>query len=340
MLSIKDMVVQEKDNIKVSVIILTYFHEDYIIQAIDSVLSQITDYKYEIIISDDGSTDNTVGILKKYKSNYPEKIKLLIHDKNIGLTNNQYEARCIARGKYILALSGDDYWIDKKKIQKQVDFMDNNPQFIAVTTVIEQRYDNDVEGQKQYPKKLLRGKGFYLRQFLHNCNYPTHGSMMKNLYLSDEGKKYMGLIPQFSPYIDDLTESILLLKLSPIFVLNQCTYVYRVNRDTSGKNNFNSINSFFSSYKKHIELMNAISLKFGDNLHLRQRYAKLIAMGLLRGIKGRNLLFILKINQTIPPKAKKPFVNYTIEIIIEILRIFINVGMKIIFTKSRLNSDK
>lgn len=313
-----DLVGKEIDNIMVSIIILTYYHENYIKQAIASVLSQITDYKYEIIISDDGSKDNTVKILKEYETRYPNIIKLIIHGDNIGLTRNQFEARCAARGKYIVTLSGDDYWIDNYKLQKQVEFLENHPSYLGVATVVEMRYDNEVTGVRQYPDKKFRGKDFVLENFLKNHNFPTHGMMIHNLYLTDAGRDYMGLIKRFSNYIDDLSECILVLRISPIFILDFCTYAYRVNRNKEGKKNFNSINTFYTSYQKHIELLNSLFRYFG-NISLRRRYSRLVAKAYLHGLWDKKLPYIYELNKSIPLGAKIPYSLYCIEVISSIL---------------------
>ena len=115
--------------IKVSVSILSYNHEKFIIKAIDSVLKQKVDFNYEIIIGDDCSSDNTRAILKKYKDLYPEKISLILHPERYneipGRTNNITNIYA-CKGKYIALLDGDDYWIDEDKLQRQVDFLDDN----------------------------------------------------------------------------------------------------------------------------------------------------------------------------------------------------------------------
>jgi|AntDeeMinimDraft_5_1070356.scaffolds.fasta_scaffold00685_12 glycosyltransferase involved in cell wall biosynthesis len=118
--------------IKVSVSIITYNHESYIAKAIESVLNQKVDFKYEIIIGDDCSSDRTPEILKEYKKRYPEKIQLIMHPRrydNIPGRINNITNLYACRGKYIAMLDGDDYWISDDKLQKQADFLESNPDF-------------------------------------------------------------------------------------------------------------------------------------------------------------------------------------------------------------------
>jgi len=149
-----------KKEIKVSVLILTYNQQDYIAQAIESVLIQQTDYSYEIIIGDDGSTDNTRQICLEYKNKYPSIITLLFHEKNIGLLANFVSIVQAAKGKYIASCDGDDYWIDSFKIQKQVDFLENNQDYAFIHTGKKMLYNGAIvedkkNGYKQTMEELL-----------------------------------------------------------------------------------------------------------------------------------------------------------------------------------------
>lgn len=104
----------------ISVVMVTYNHERYIDQAIKSVLEQEVDGEIEILIGDDGSTDKTVDILDQYEKRYPNKIRLFKNRTNLGLSQNEYGLFIKAQGEYIAILEGDDYWIDKKKLEKQL----------------------------------------------------------------------------------------------------------------------------------------------------------------------------------------------------------------------------
>ena len=113
----------------VSVCIITYNHEKFIKRAIDSVLMQTTDYDVEIILGDDCSVDKTTIICQDYEKKY-NNVHLLKRDKNIGMNANWMDTIRSATGKYIALLEGDDYWIDKNKLQKQVDFLENNKDYV------------------------------------------------------------------------------------------------------------------------------------------------------------------------------------------------------------------
>jgi glycosyltransferase involved in cell wall biosynthesis len=117
----------------VSVTIITYNHELYIEQAIISVMAQVTNFPFEVIIHDDASTDNTQAIIKKYVQKYPQIIIPILQTENHWLGKGINATTTIvwpsAKGKYIAWLEGDDYWTDPYKLQKQVDFLEANPDF-------------------------------------------------------------------------------------------------------------------------------------------------------------------------------------------------------------------
>jgi glycosyltransferase involved in cell wall biosynthesis len=114
---------------KVSVSMITYNHEKFIAQAVESVLMQKANFEYELVIGEDCSTDNTRQILLEYQKKYPDKIRLLLPEKNLGMPKNAINTLQASRGQYIAALEGDDYWTDPLKLQKQVDFLEANPEY-------------------------------------------------------------------------------------------------------------------------------------------------------------------------------------------------------------------
>lgn len=111
----------------VSICCITYNQEKYIAEALDGFLIQKADFNYEIIIGDDCSTDNTRNIIEDYCDRYPGKIQLLKKEANEGAIKNILRTLNAAKGKYIAMCDGDDYWTDSRKLQMQVNFMENHP---------------------------------------------------------------------------------------------------------------------------------------------------------------------------------------------------------------------
>lgn len=112
---------------KVSIVCITYNHGTFIAKALDGFVSQKTDFPFEAIVADDFSNDNTRSIIAEYAKKYPNIIKPILREKNIGSLPNYVDALSRAEGQYLAICDGDDYWTDNLKLQKQVDFLDSNP---------------------------------------------------------------------------------------------------------------------------------------------------------------------------------------------------------------------
>jgi glycosyltransferase involved in cell wall biosynthesis len=114
---------------KLSICTITYNHGNYIRDALESFLSQNTNFDYEIIISDDCSTDNTLEIVESFALKYPGKFRIMRHEKNVGMIPNFKEAIDACTGKYVAICEGDDYWTEPNKLQRQVDILESHPEY-------------------------------------------------------------------------------------------------------------------------------------------------------------------------------------------------------------------
>jgi glycosyltransferase involved in cell wall biosynthesis len=126
------------DNIAVSIWCTAYNHEPFIRQCLDGFVIQQTNFQFEVIINEDASTDNTANIIREYEKKYPNIIKPIYQEENqysqkqINMLATFFSPR--ARGKYMAICEGDDCWTDPLKLQKQVDFLENNPDYGLVHT--------------------------------------------------------------------------------------------------------------------------------------------------------------------------------------------------------------
>jgi glycosyltransferase involved in cell wall biosynthesis len=124
----------------VSVVVATYQHVAFIRDCLEGILMQKVNFSIEIIVGEDESTDGTRAICIDYAEKYPDRIRLFLRDRRLSqLYNEKGELvkilnsnwnRMAARGKYMAWCEGDDYWIDPYKLQKQVNFLETNPDFI------------------------------------------------------------------------------------------------------------------------------------------------------------------------------------------------------------------
>ena len=167
---------EEKEKPLVSVLCCTYNHKDYIEKALNSILNQKLDFPMEIIVSDDASKDGTQEIIKKYAKKYPSIIKANLRSENVGVGENYYEALKEVSGKYLAICDGDDCWLDENKLQKQISFLENNPDYsICCSDVLWHYVNSDKKDEifkvKSYMPNKMRKKNGYSFSDLLNCRF-------------------------------------------------------------------------------------------------------------------------------------------------------------------------
>ena len=139
---------------KVSVAIITYNHEAFIAQAMESVLAQQTEFDFEMIVIDDHSTDATAEIVRRYQERHPARIRAFFHEKNQGPRKTMEEALLACAGEYIALLDGDDYWTSTHKLQQQAELLDNHPEMTLCFHPTLYRFD-DGEERLSHPRDRL-----------------------------------------------------------------------------------------------------------------------------------------------------------------------------------------
>ncbi|EDM38329.1 hypothetical protein PBAL39_01902 [Pedobacter sp. BAL39] len=157
------MTSNDTEELMLSICCITYNHEKYIEQSLESFLMQETTFKYEILIGEDYSTDATRALIEAYIKKYPGRINLITHEGNVGAIKNQLAVLAAANGKYIAMCDGDDFWTDVAKLQKQVDFLEKHPDYVICchhTEVI------DEQEQQVYCKKEREGMEFSYHDLL------------------------------------------------------------------------------------------------------------------------------------------------------------------------------
>lgn len=128
----------------VSVRMITYNQEEYISEAIESVLKQKVSFPYELIIGEDASTDGTAAIVDSYQKKYPDIIKVFHRPKNLGMKMNCRRTMQECYGKYVAVLAGDDYWNYEMKLQNQVEYLEQHEDVVATAHNV---YSIDKDGQ-------------------------------------------------------------------------------------------------------------------------------------------------------------------------------------------------
>lgn len=209
---------------KVSILCPTFNHGEYIHQALEGFLLQETKFPFQIVVHDDASSDNTAKVIRDYASRYPKIIKPIIQKENLvsrGISRTPY-VEPLLTGKFIALCEGDDYWIDPKKLQKQVDFMEKDPSIsmsfhpanviftgLSGKTSVRNVFPHETSFSLDYA--LIYGGGFY----------PTASSLLKN----EAYKFYLDL--EVRPAAGDTAIPVLAGKIGRIVYFDEVMSVYR-----------------------------------------------------------------------------------------------------------------
>ncbi len=212
----------------VSICCATYNHQKYIRDAIESFLMQKTTFPFEILIHDDASTDGTADIIREYEVKYPDIIKPIYQTENqYSRGINPYLAFVYprAQGKYIALCEGDDYWIDPLKLQKQVDFLEVNPDcslcFHASKSI---RNNNPEDFVIKRPKSIPNDNKFEMKHaILGGGGFMATNSMLFLRKHINERPEWMNRSPA-----GDLPLMLLLASNGKIGYIDDLMSVYRV----------------------------------------------------------------------------------------------------------------
>lgn len=112
---------------KASIVVLAYNHEQFLKEAIESLVTQLTSFSYEIVIAEDASPDNTRAAAIELQQRHPHLVRVLFSERNRGMNGNFRFAMSFCRGEYIAGCEGDDFWIDDNKLERQVSALERHP---------------------------------------------------------------------------------------------------------------------------------------------------------------------------------------------------------------------
>lgn len=172
--------------IMLSIMVPTYNQEEYIEQALDSILMQKTKYSYEVIVGEDVSTDNTRAVLKEYEKKHPGKLNVIYREKNLHkeFIDNFVDLSYRCKGKYMITLEGDDFWTDEYKIEKQIDFLESHPDYMAVAHNCMVVDENGNPKEVQYPD--CKSKNYSLLHFVWGIFPGQTTTVMHRNYITQE----------------------------------------------------------------------------------------------------------------------------------------------------------
>jgi glycosyltransferase involved in cell wall biosynthesis len=277
---VERILMEKIEPLQLSVCLITYKHENFIRQAIESILMQKLDFTWEIIIADDYSTDNTRAIILEYHEKHPELIRLVFQSENVGAGRNFVDLLNSAKGKYIAYLEGDDYWTDPFKLQKQFEILEINTSCSICYHSIMWVYDYQTSADKTAISNCgdqtistltdLINRGWFMR---------SSSLFFKNIKLPDGFDELI---------YGDYPLQILLANIGDIYYLNDCMSVYRQTKSGLAESFLGSMDivSVRSRLVKEIYLFDYL------NFQLNNTYFNLFQQKKIEAIKS--YLYLVK----------------------------------------------
>ncbi|WP_273150255.1 glycosyltransferase family 2 protein [Methylophaga thiooxydans] len=186
---------EDIDKPVVSICCITYNHEPYIEDALEGFLIQQTDFPFEILIHDDASTDATAEIIREYEGAYPKLIKPIYQIENqyskVKAMNPTFNYPR-AKGDFIALCEGDDYWTEKNKLQKQIDYLQSHKDYAMCSHNVRFEFDGVIEKRKNYTAKVIQDADF--EAILSNGLFIALNSIVFRKYLFEK-PDWLGQLP-------------------------------------------------------------------------------------------------------------------------------------------------
>lgn len=296
------------DCVKLSVIVLTYNHKKYIKRALDSILMQKVNFQYEILVSDDCSFDGTQDVLHTYEQKYENIFRIKYRKENVGATKNLYELLKASKGTYIAYLEGDDYWIDERKLQYQVDFLDTHQEYIGCA---HQCNIVDEEGKEfdGKPGWFSETEDFTLEEFQH-WKLPNQIAtwVHRNLFLTADFS--YRFIYQAHRMVGDRTLGLILSRFGNFYCSKKTMSCYRVVNCRSATN-WTSLQSCQLKYPEYDDYLFVTKLEqyakeeLKSKINLKNYKKHLYWIAAVKYLKNPNMsnfynvFFILKLSRRI-----------------------------------------
>jgi len=240
---------------KVSVCVTAFNLEKYIQETIESAVSQRTSFDYEIVVSDDASTDRTKEIVEVLCQKYPDKIRLISNPINLGLVGNFVQTLQACKGEYIALLDGDDRWTDTSKLQKQVEYLEKNPYFagcIHSCDIIDERGALVERAWFTIDKEIL----FQDDIFKMESTYPTSSLIFRSECLAKLPAWFS--FDSYKLKINDWILDLCITDGAPLAYMKDCMSAYRIRR--------NSIHSAISKVQQKINKVDACFALLRNNI--------------------------------------------------------------------------
>jgi glycosyltransferase involved in cell wall biosynthesis len=278
---------------KLSVMIITYNHERFIAQAIESVLVQRVNFNYEILVGEDCSIDRTRDIVMDLYRRHPDRIVPHLRNQNLGGPQNLISTLASCRGQYVALLEGDDYWTCEDKLQKQVDFLDAHPDYALCCHRVQILNGTGTGHTGVYPSVAA---GPYTVDNLLEVNFITTCSTMFR-------RKLLGPLPAWLCHETpgDWALFTLIARRGKIWLMDEVMAMYRVHSGGTwsslpGINQLREMTRMLKTLDKHLEFQHTNTIRrtvTRFHLELARQYLQMAIAARLNSKRlktGRNLI--------------------------------------------------
>lgn len=289
-----------------TVIIITYNQELYIEKALDSVMSQETDFNFIVKVFDDCSTDGAQEIIKKYAAKYPQKIEAFFNEKNLGGfgNGNVLKAMSSVDTKYFSILDGDDYWCDDNKLQTQLELMEKNPNLIgcghnSYLMKDGKTKDDDLVLGKDFKKASIAS----IVDVIEGRMY-THSSSIiyRSAPLNQKENPSLYEIKQKHKSLGDFFNMMFFAQYGDIAYVDKVMSVYRIHQNGIWSKIKNDEERVALNIDAMLLYKNLINKKYSSNFSVAIYYG---IQNFLKNLEGKKSFLIKKIKYKILAKSIK-----------------------------------
>ncbi len=276
-------------NPKVSVCVVTYNQEKYIRECLQSIVDQETDFEFEVLVSDDCSTDGTRSIIQKFAEEYPSVVKPIFHEKNIGAFKNFLNTHKEAKGAYVCHMDGDDYWLPGK-LKYQSDVLDADQSIVQCWTCSYIVNENN-EIKRLFPSRLAR---FFYPTYLKTedlvLSYALVGQHSTQMYR--RAARVESLIPGdvldfYIAFINSLS--------GVSYYSKEIFGVYRVGNEDSATRNKSTKRVTVDIFSEHL-----LSISISHPEYIKYAVANLTMRRFFSRCAGHDLTRIDKVRERLP----------------------------------------
>ena len=254
------------EEIMLSFCLVTYNHEKYILECLESIFKQKVNFKMEILVGNDCSQDATAQLIK---DNYGDRVNLIDRKENLGLCKNLYDLFLRAKGRYVYMFSGDDYIKDEYMLQKQVDFLEEHPEYFSASA----RNLNYNQAKDSFSESGIDFGDYTIVDFFMDGTIPCIYGTMRNVFAKDQANNYF--LPLGAKNNEEVKMWLYTMDQGKKYIFEDYMTVYRFVNQKGASNYFSNMTylKLFTDYYQDILMLEPV---YGKKYNLKPY--KLITM--------------------------------------------------------------